>query len=175
MVSQKSVKIGLGNGLLPDSTKPLPESMLTLRWGFCGIHMRANSVGNVQDKDPYSAFENYTFKFIATSPRANELMGKWCRFLQRILLTHWGRVTHICDSKLTIIGSDNGLSPSRHQAIIWTNAWILLIRPSGTNFSEILIEIDAFSFGKTHLKMSSAKCRPFCLSLNVLNLLTNRG
>ena len=25
------------------------------------------------------------------------------------LLTHWGRVTHICISKLTIIGSDNGL------------------------------------------------------------------
>ena len=34
------------------------------------------------------------------------------------LLTHWGRVTHICVSKLIIIGSDNGLSPSRRQAII---------------------------------------------------------
>ena len=42
-------------------------------------------------------------------------------------LTHWGRVTHICVSKLTIIGSDNGLSPGRRQAIIWTNAGILLI------------------------------------------------
>ena len=37
---------------------------------------------------------------------------------------------HICVSKLTIIGSDNGLSPSRRQAIIWTNAWILLIGPN---------------------------------------------
>ena len=27
------------------------------------------------------------------------------------ILTHWGRETHICVSKLTIIGSDNGLSP----------------------------------------------------------------
>ena len=46
-------------------------------------------------------------------------------------------------SKLTIIGSDNGLSPGRRQAIIWTNAGtcILLIGPLGTNFSEILIEI----------------------------------
>ena len=35
-------------------------------------------------------------------------------------LTHWGRVTHICVSKLTINGSDNGLSPGRCQAIIWT-------------------------------------------------------
>ena len=56
-------------------------------------------------------------------------------------LTHWGRVTHICVSKLTIIGSDNGLSPGRRQAIIWTNAGILLIRPFGTNFSDISIDI----------------------------------
>ena len=35
---------------------------------------------------------------------------------------------HICISKLTIIGSDNGLSPGRRQAIIWTNARILLIK-----------------------------------------------
>ena len=34
------------------------------------------------------------------------------------ILTHWGRVTHICVSKLTIFGSDNGLSPGRRQAII---------------------------------------------------------
>ena len=56
-------------------------------------------------------------------------------------LTHWGQVTLICVSKLTIIGSDNGLSPDRRQAIIWTNAGLLLIGPLGTNFSEILIEI----------------------------------
>ena len=55
------------------------------------------------------------------------------------------------------------------QAIIWTNAGILLIRTLGTNFSEILSEIHAFSFKKMHLKMSSAKWRPFCLGLNVLN------
>ena len=46
-----------------------------------------------------------------------------------IRLTHWGRVTHICVGKLTIIGSDNGLSPERRQAIIWTNDGILLIGP----------------------------------------------
>ena len=83
-------------------------------------------------------------------------------------LTHRGRVTHICVIKLTIIGSDNGLSPGRRQAIIWTNAGILLIRPLGTNFSEILIEIHTFSFKKMHLKLSSAKLRPFCLGLDVL-------
>ena len=83
-------------------------------------------------------------------------------------LTHWGRVTHLCGSKLTIIGSDNGLSPDRRQAIIWANAGLLLIGPLGTNFSEILIEILLFSFKKMRLKVSSAKRRPFCLGLNVL-------
>ena len=85
-------------------------------------------------------------------------------------LTHWGRVTHICIGNLTIIGSDNGLSPGRRQAIIWTNAEILLIGPLGTNFSEIQIGIQAFSDKKMHLNMLSAKWRPFCLGLNVLIL-----
>ena len=61
-------------------------------------------------------------------------------------LTHWGRVTHICVGKLAIVGSDNDLSPGRRQAIIWTNAGILLIGPLRTNFNEILIVIQTFSF-----------------------------
>ena len=76
-------------------------------------------------------------------------------------------MTHICVCKLTIIGSDNGLSPRQRQAIIWTNAGIWLIRPLGTEFGEILIEIHKFSFKKMHLKMSSARRRPICLGLNV--------
>ena len=48
---------------------------------------------------------------------------------------------HICVNKLTIIGSDDGLSTGRRQAIIWTNAGILLIGRLETNFNEILIEI----------------------------------
>ena len=84
-------------------------------------------------------------------------------------LTHWGRVTHICVGTLTIIGSDNGLSPSRHQAIIWTNAELLLIGPLGTNLNETLIKTLAFSFKKMRLKVSSVKWRPSCLGLNVLS------
>ena len=83
-------------------------------------------------------------------------------------LTHWGRVTHICVSKLTIIGSHNDLSPGRRQAIIWTNAGILLTGSLGRNFSEFLIEILTVSFKKMHLKISSANWRPFCLGLNML-------
>ena len=79
-------------------------------------------------------------------------------------------MTHICVSKQTIIGSDNGLSPGRRQAIIWTNAGILLIGTLGTNFSEILIDIRIFSFKKMSLNVSSAKWRPFYLGLNVLRL-----
>ena len=81
-------------------------------------------------------------------------------------LTRWGQVMHTCVSKLTIIDSDNGLSPGRHQAIIWTNAGMWLIRTLGTNCSEILSKIHICSFKKMR------KCRlrkwPFCLHLNVL-------
>ena len=79
-------------------------------------------------------------------------------------------MAHICVGKLTIIGSDNDLLPERRQAIIWTNAGILLIGPLGTNLSEILIEIQTFSLKKIRLKMLSAKCCSFRLGLNVLML-----
>ena len=92
----------------------------------------------------------------------------YLRGTRMAIITHWGRVTYICISTLTIIGSDNGLAPGRRQAIIWTNAEILLIEPPGTSFSGILIEIHTISFKKMQLKMSSAKWRPFCLSLNVI-------
>ena len=88
--------------------------------------------------------------------------------IMNIGLTHWGRVTHTCIGELTNIGSDNGLSPGRRQAIIWTNAGILLIGPLGTNFSEFLIASHTFSFNKIHLKMSSAQWRLFGLGLNEL-------
>ena len=86
------------------------------------------------------------------------------------LLTHWDQITHIYVDNLTITSSDNGLSPGRCQAIIWTNAGILLFGPLGTNFSEISIKIQAFSLKKIHLKMSSAKRCSFRLGLNVLNI-----
>ena len=94
--------------------------------------------------------------------------GDWC-------LTHWGRVTHIGVSKLTINGSDNGLSPGRRQAIIWTNAGILLIGPVGTNFIEILIEICTFSLKKNALEnivceMAAMLSRPQCFNwLSITN------
>ena len=81
-------------------------------------------------------------------------------------LTQWGRVTHICVSKLTIIGSDNGFvawpAPSRYLNQRWNivnrNPWNKFQWNFNQN-SYILIK---------NLKMSSAKWRPFCLGLNVL-------
>ena len=95
---------------------------------------------------------------------------KWLSNISAVLI-HWGRGTHIheCVSKLTSIGSDNGLSPGRRQAIIWTYGGILLIGPLGTYFSEILIEIYTFPFKKIHLNMSSGKWRLICLGPNVLS------
>ena len=70
-------------------------------------------------------------------------------------LTHWGHVTHRWVTKLTINDSDNGLSPGRRQAVICTDAGILLIGHLGTTFSEIIIEIHTFSFKRIPLKMLS--------------------
>ena len=75
------------------------------------------------------------------------------------LLTHWDRVTHICISKLTIIG------PATSHYL--TNAGLLLIGQLGT--SEILLEILTFLFKKMRLKVLSTKQWPFCLGLNVLS------
>ena len=91
------------------------------------------------------------------------------------LMWIWGRVMHICIRNLTIIGSDNGLSPGRPQAIIWTNTDISSIGPLWTNFSEILIAIHTFLFKKMHLTMSSANIaailsRPQCVNLRRLQL-----
>ena len=80
-------------------------------------------------------------------------------------LTHRGPVTHICVRKLTIIGSDNGLSPDRRQAVILTNSGIWLIGPLETNCSKILIEIHKFSSKKIHFKiwkMAAIWSRPQC-------------
>ena len=73
-----------------------------------------------------------------------------------VFLNHWGKVTYICVSKLNI-ASNNGLSPGRRQAIIWTSAGILWIWPIGTIVSEMLIEMHPLSFKSMHLKMSSSK------------------
>ena len=81
-------------------------------------------------------------------------------------LTLCDRVTHIYDANLTIFGLDNGLSPGRRQAIIWTTAGILLMDP--WEQTSVKVKILTFSLKKTHLKVSSVEWQPFCLGFNVL-------
>ena len=71
------------------------------------------------------------------------------------MLTQWGRVTHMCVSKIIIIASDNGLSPGPRQYIIWTNDGIMSIGPFRINFGEILMKICKSWFRNMHLKMST--------------------
>ena len=98
--------------------------------------------------------------------------SKQVKFYDLMTDPHWGWETHIWVSKLTIIGSDNGLSPGRRQAIIRTSAGKLLIWPLGTNFNEIWSEIHTFSFKKMHLKnlfceMMAILSQPQCVSVEL--------
>ena len=130
-------------------------------------HQPSHWVCNIPSKKQVSLFEKRYFLMVWWKRNVTAVHWQWNH--SSFALTHWGWVTHICIRNITIIGSDNGLSPGRHQAIIWTNAGILLIRHMETNCSEISIEIYISLFKKMHLKMSSGKWQPFYLSLNVLN------
>ena len=84
-------------------------------------------------------------------------------------LTHWGWVMHICISRLTITGSDNGLSPGRRQAIIWTNPGILLIGPLENKLlwkfnlsSNIFIHENAIE--SVVCEMAAISSRPQCVN-----------
>ena len=122
------------------SSRPIFNwSFLSLLFRILPIYMYTVQVWLVWLKCPNAwtfSGNHQNFPDNNTTYITHPTLHTWC-----VYLTHWGRVTHICVSKLTIIGSDNGLSPGRRQAIIWTNAGILLIGPLRTNFSEILIEI----------------------------------
>ena len=154
MVTQIWVNIDSGNALLPDGTKLLPHSMLTYyQWGPLAF-----SPGKFhRNCSRYHSLQSYIFENTSTAPGAN-------------VWTHWGRVTHVCVGNLIIISSDNGLSPDQRQAIIWTDAAIMLTGALGTKFSEILIEIQTVSLKKMLLK-TSVKWRPFCLSRNVFRMM----
>ena len=94
-------------------------------------------------------------------------LGRFRKPTSELIEAEWRKYVSPNDA---IICSDNGLWPDRRQPITWTNAGILLIEPLGRNLIEILVEIYTFSFKKILSKMSSGKCRPYCLGLNMLNM-----
>ena len=101
----------------------------------------------------YDAYWLYAkWKYIITFPLSSSACKRG---------THWGWYIY-ASVKYAIIGSDNGLLPDMYGTIIWTNSGTLVISPFGTNFSEIWIKIQQFSYKKMSMNMSSAKW-PFCL------------
>ena len=79
-------------------------------------------------------------------------------------LNHWGWVMHICVSKLTIIGSDSGVSPGHYLKQCWNVAnWTLRNKLQSSLVPNSYIFIQE----NTHDK-SSGKWRKFCFSLNML-------
>ena len=94
----------------------------------------------------------------------------------QLTITHWGGLTHMCVSKLTIIGSYNGLALDRRHAIIWTYAEILLIPTLGTNFSGILNETHTVSFKKMHFEyvyeMAAILSRPQCVKAALVHVVS---
>ena len=133
---------------LHTSEKPpkLVAKILATKFGFVPAQTDNSPAGNlgvvVGSNDPWSC------------RLASPSMGSWIN-------SPPPSATH-ASVKWVNIGSDNGLSPGRRQAVIWTNAYILSIRTQGIFFNEILFEIEIFSFKKMHLNMLSAKWRPFC-------------
>ena len=107
-----------------------------------GIYCWRNDV-KTWIKYPIFNFSSSVQRFIQRD-FSSDIFAYVCNTLYMDTLIHWGRVTHIRVMKLIIIGSDNGLSPSRRQSIIWTSAGILLIGHWGTNFNEIFIIIQQF-------------------------------
>ena len=80
-------------------------------------------------------------------------------------------MTHICVDHLTIIGLDNGLSPSHYL----NQCWNIVNWTFRNKLHEILIKVHTFSFKKMHLKMSSGRCWPFCPGLNELTVIGSLG
>ena len=96
------------------------------------------------------------------------------RSLAAMVLTHWGRVTHLCLHNLTITGPDNGLSPGRRQAIIYLNQCWNIVNWTLRNKLQWNFNRNSYIFIQGNaLKMSSWKWGPFCLGLNVLTVREN--
>ena len=81
-------------------------------------------------------------------------------------------MTQICVGKLTIIGSDNGLSPGRRQAIIWTKCWnianlTLMNKFQWYFYQNSIIFIPENELENVVCEMASILSRPQCVNNSV--------
>ena len=96
-------------------------------WTFyrrCNIHVAFNNVPLTTN------ISNMTFCFVGHLCNLCNFTIISVNVMQWFLLNSLS-LTHMCVSKLAIIGLDNGLSHWRRQANIWNNARISLIGPLG--------------------------------------------
>ena len=162
---------------LPQTLGQQGQSKSTFAYRFMPLLWRHNGRGGVCDHQPHDCLLNRLFRrrskytsklrvtglWVGNSPETGEFPAQMASNAENVSI--WWRhhaFMRICVTKLTIIGSDSGLSPDRRQAIMLTNVGILLSGPLGTNFGHV------FSFKKMHLKLSSGNWRPFCIGLSVL-------
>ena len=115
-------------------TKPFVNVMTNLihakKWWFSyymGTFAHKHEYGCGMCYQSCKIQNNATTRYLLVSFYVNWQVKQWISVYKMINmeLTHWGWVMHICVSKLTIIGTDNGLSPCQRQVIIWANAGIL--------------------------------------------------
>ena len=116
------------------------------------IHMRSSNVYVMLVVNKHKSKENGTFCY--------ENKRKFYRQYTFVMLTNWGWVTHICVSKLIIIGSDSGLAPS----LYLNQRWNIV----NSNLKNKLLWNSYIFIHENAFEMSSGKWRPFCLTLNVL-------
>ena len=84
-------------------------------------------------------------------------------------LTHWGRVTHICVGKLTIIGSDNWLvawtAPSNYLNQSWDIvSWTLRNKLQWNLKQNSVVSIQENAFENGVCEMASILFRPPCVN-----------
>ena len=96
------------------------------------------------------------------------------------LLIHWGRVTHICVSELTIIGSDNGLSPGRAPSHYQNQCWNIVNKTPRNKLqwkfnqnSNISIQENAFE--SVVCEKAAILSRPQCVNPNRVNTMAADG
>ena len=98
----------------------------------CTVHVEpvessTLGVSFIRERHLLGVFVDYIeFHANTKGKRAADIERHQNRWHYNEWFTHWSRVTYICVGNLAIIGSESGLFPCRRQAIIWTNAGILL-------------------------------------------------
>ena len=95
--------------------------------------------------------------------------------LNHISQTEHIEAEYVTHSKLTIIGSGNGLSPGQHQALYLNQSWNIVnctfrnkLQWNSNRNSNIFIQENAF-------ENVVRRCRPSCLGLDVLTSLKWKG